>query len=78
MTALSKPATRFPWSPLRLLRLFATRVNTEHTLVALVGWHWEHLWSKGRRMGGGGGQRTQIGGTQTLHCALPQQMGKAK
>lgn len=24
MTALSKPATRFPWCPLRLLRLFST------------------------------------------------------
>lgn len=26
----------------------------------------------------GGGQRTQTGGTQTLLCALPQQMGKSK
>ncbi len=43
---------------------------------ALVGWHWEHLWLKGKRTGGG--QRTQTGGAQTLHCARPRQMGKAK
>ncbi len=41
-----------------------------------MGWHWEHLWLKGKRMGGG--QRTQTGGAQTLHCARPRQMGKAK
>lgn len=47
---------------------------------ALVGWHWEHLWLKGKRtaVGGRGGQRTQIRVTQTLHCALPRQMEKAK
>lgn len=48
-----------------------------------VGWHWEHLWLKGKRtgreMGGGGwgGQRTQTGGAQTLHCGRRQQMGRA-
>ena len=78
MTALSKPATRFPWCPLRLLRLFRHR-RTQNTVLsggALVGWHWEHLWLKGKRTGGG--QRTQTGGAQALHCARPRQMGKAK
>lgn len=51
-----------------------------------MGWHGEHLWLKGKRMGremGGGGvgwrgRGHQTGGAQTLHCTRPQQMGKAK
>lgn len=37
--------------------------RTQNTVLcggASVGWHWEHLWLKGKRMGGGGGgQRTE-------------------
>lgn len=78
IAALWKPATWFPWFPLRLLWLFRYR-RTQNAVLsggALVGWHWEHLSLKGKRMGGG--QRTLAGGAQTLHCASPRQMGKAK
>lgn len=68
-------------------RLYRHR-ETQNTVLSggvLVGWHWEHLWLKGKRMGreiGGGGawrgKGHKTGGAQTLHCTRPQQMGKAK
>lgn len=66
----------------RMFAALSLLENTEHSLVCRrfsgMTLGTSVAWRKKGGGGVGGGQRTQITVTQTLHCALPQQMGKAK